>query len=92
MECLYIQPLSLLAIPQSEVKRSETCLKTVQRLSHCLSTIRESISGVDGTVQLQSEVRSLSREERQELLHKADLPVVIPTDHALAMKADMSLS
>ena len=80
-----------MAIPQSEVKSSEACSKTVRRLSHCLSGIREAVSGGDAIVQFQSEVRCLSREERQQLLQKADLPVVIPTDHALAMKADLSL-
>ena len=40
------------------------------------------MSGGDAIVQLQSEVRFLSREERQQLLQKADLPIVIPTDHA----------
>lgn len=37
---------------------------------------------------LQAEVRSLSREE---LLGTAGLPIEIPTDQALAMKADLSL-
>ena len=36
-------------------------------------------------------MRSLSKEEREELLGKAGLPIEIPTDHALAMKADLSL-
>ena len=81
-----------MAVPQSEVKSSEACSKTLRRRSHCLSSIREAVSGGDAIVQLQSEVRCLSREERQQLLQKADLPVVIPTDHALAMKADLSLS
>ena len=79
-----------MAVPQSEVKSS--CSQTLRRRSHCLSSIREAVSGGDAIVQLQSEVRCLSREERQQLLQKADLPVVIPTDHALAMKADLSLS
>lgn len=50
------------------------------------------MSGGDSLPQLQCEIRCLSKEERQQLLHGAGLPVVIPTDHALAMKADLSLS
>ena len=78
--------------PQSQVRSSEACSKILQLRSHCLSSIREAVSGGNSTTQLQSEIRCLSKEERQQLLHKADLPVVIPMDHALAMKADLSLS
>ena len=87
-----VQPLGIMPVPQSQVKSSEACSKTLQRRSHCLSSIREAVSGGNSTTQFQSEIRCLSREERQQLLHKADLPVVIPTDHALAMKADLCLS
>ena len=41
--------------------------------------------------QLQSEMRSLSKEEREEVLQSAHLPVVVPTNHALALKADLAL-
>ena len=81
-----------MAVPESEVKSSEASSKTLWRRSHCLSSIREAVSGGNAIVQLQSEVRCLSRGERQQLLQKADLPVIIPTDNALAMKADLSLS
>jgi len=42
-------------------------------------------------VQLRSELRALSKEEREELLQSAGLPIEIPPDHALAMKADLAL-
>ena len=32
----------------------------------------------------------MSKEQRELLLQQAQLPVVIPTDHALAVKADLS--
>lgn len=48
------------------------------------------ISGGDSVVQLQSEIRCLSLEERQEVLKGANLPVVIPPEHVLAMKSDLS--
>lgn len=49
------------------------------------------MSGGDALTQLQSEVRCLSKDERQELLQEAGLPIVIPADHSLAMKADLAL-
>ena len=49
------------------------------------------VSGGDASSQLQAEVKLLSDDERKELLGEIGLPVVIPTDHALAMKADLSL-
>lgn len=36
-------------------------------------------------------MRSLSKAQREELLGQAGLPVRIPTEQALAMKADLSL-
>lgn len=42
-------------------------------------------------MQLKSEVRCLSKDERQEILKGANLPITIPADHVLAMKADLSL-
>ena len=80
-----------MTVPQCRVKSSEASQKTVLRRSHCLSTLREAVSGGEAVTQLQSEVRCLSKEERQELLRGAGLPVVIPADHALALKADLSL-
>lgn len=42
-------------------------------------------------MQLCSELQSLTAEDRQKLLLDASLPLSIPPDHALAMKADLSL-
>jgi hypothetical protein len=36
-------------------------------------------------------VRSLSKKEREDILQEAQLPIMIPTDHALAMKADLAI-
>lgn len=38
-----------------------------------------------------AEIKALSKVERESLLHEAQLPIVIPTEHALAMKADLAL-
>jgi len=49
------------------------------------------ISGGDAYIQMESELCALSPEEREALLHGANLPVQIPPDHALAIKADLAL-
>ena len=56
-----------------------------------LSQVRSVVSGGDTRAQFQAEIKSLSNEERKELLGQVGLPVIIPTDHALAMKADLAL-
>ena len=40
---------------------------------------------------LASEIRCLTKAEHEELLQDAQLPVVIPTEHALAVKADLEI-
>lgn len=70
---------------------SEACKKTLKRRSDSIGVIREVTSGGDSTIQLRAEIQSLTENEREELLAQAKLPVVIPTNHALAMKADLSI-
>ena len=65
--------------------------KTLQRRSQQIGQAHTIVSGGDAFFQLQAEVKLLSDDERKELLGEIGLPVVIPTDHALAMKADLSL-
>ena len=55
------------------------------------SKIRESVSGGDSLVQLQSEIRCLSKEERESLLKGVGLPITIPAEHVLAMKANLCI-
>ena len=78
-------------VPSCRVPSSEASKKTLLRRSHHLAKARESISGGASVVQLQSEIRCLSKEDRQEILKGANLPIIIPTEHVLAMKADLSL-
>lgn len=73
------------------VKSSEACPKTVSHRTQTLTALRKSISGDDITVQLQSELRALTKEERAVVLKEANLPVEIPPDYALAMKASLAL-
>lgn len=79
-------------VPQGQVKSGEASSKTLQRRSHCLSGLLEVVSAGDGKSQLSHEIKLFSKEEREQLLNMADLPVVIPAGQGLAMKADLSLS
>jgi len=56
-----------------------------------LAAAREYISGGESSVQLKAELKVLNREERKDLLQSVQLPVQIPTDHSLAMRADLAL-
>ena len=73
------------------VPSGEACSKTQKRRSDVISRVRSIASGGNTTIQLEAEIKALTKGERDELLHQAQLPVVIPTDHALAMKADLGL-
>lgn len=78
-------------VPGCRVPSSEASKTTLLRRSHHLAKARENISGGASIVQLQSEIRCLPKEDRQEILKGANLPITIPTEHVLAMKADLSL-
>ena len=62
---------------------------TLQQCTCQLSKVRALTSGKDSSVQLQAEVHALSKEQREELLGQAELPMRIPTEQALFMKADL---
>ncbi len=80
-------------VPGCRVPSSEASKTTVLRRSHHLAKIRDTISGgaSSSVVQLQSEIRCLSKEEREEILKGVNLPITIPPDHVLAMKASLGL-
>lgn len=63
----------------------------MKRRTEGISLVRSITSGGDSTAQMAAEVKALSKEERESILQEAQLPIFIPTDHALAMKADLSL-
>ena len=52
-----------------------------------LESVRDIISESDNSAQFVAEVNYLSQSQREELLQQVKLPVVIPADHSLAMKA-----
>ena len=72
-------------VPSSEISR------TVKSRVKVIDTVREGASGKDSSFQLMAEVNYLSQEQREGLLQQAQLPLVIPTDHALALKANLSI-
>ena len=73
------------------VTSSKASARTLKRRTETFSKVRSIISGRDNMAQLASEIRSLTKAECEELLQDAELPVVIPTEHALAMKADLEI-
>jgi hypothetical protein len=73
------------------VSSAEASPATLARRSHKLASARDLISGGESSVQLKAELKILGREERNKLLESAQLPIVIPTNHSLAMKADLAL-
>lgn len=79
-------------VPGCRVPSSDASRRTVKRRTDGIGRVRSVTSGGDVAAQLASEVKSLSKAEREELLKEAQLPVIIPTDHALAIKADLALS
>ena len=69
------------------VKNSEASIKTIVRRTRSISQLRTYVSGGDVSVQMRSELQALSKNDREELLREANLPVQTPPppDHALAL-------
>ena len=78
-------------MPGCRVPTADASKRTVERRSEVLSAMRQIASGGDTSAQFAAEVKSLSQVEREDLLQQAQLPVVIPADHALVMKADLGI-
>lgn len=86
------QPITLVPVAGCRVPSSDASRRTVKRRSEDIGRVRSFTSGGDTRAQIAAEVKSLSKVEREELLQKAQLPVYIPTEHALAMKADLGIT
>ena len=78
-------------VPGCRVSSSEASARTVKRRIEVLDTVREIASGSDSSAQFAAELNYLSQDQREELLQQVQLPLVIPADHALAMKADLAI-
>lgn len=62
----------------------------MRRKSQGIGVVRGVTSGGDTTSQMANEIKILSKAERESLLSKARLPILVLTNHALAMKADLA--
>lgn len=86
-----LKPITLVQVPAGRVESSTACTKTVLNRTRVLSAVRGITSCSDNTSQLAAEVKALSKVERQSLLEQAQLPISVPANDALAMKADLSM-
>ena len=78
-------------VPKATVPTSKASAKTGARRNQALHQLRDTISGGDSSRQMQEEIRSLSKGERQKILKEANLTIDIPPEHSVAMKADLAL-
>lgn len=81
----------MVKVSECRVPSSDASIRTVKRRSEGIGRVRSITSGGESVVQLASEIKFLTKEEREGLLLDARLPIVIPTDHALSMKADLGI-
>lgn len=67
--------------------------RTLKRRSLEIESVREVISKGSSMEQLQYEIKTLSKQDRESLLESAiSSPLVIPSAEVLAMKADLSVT
>ncbi len=78
-------------VSSSRVPSSSASARTLKRRTGVLDSVRDFVSGRDSNAQLAAEVTCLSKSQREELLKQVQLPLVIPVDHSLAMKADLAI-
>ena len=78
-------------VAECRVPSSDASKRTVRRRNDNIGEVRSITSGGEALVQLASEIKSLNKEDREGLLLEAQLPIVIPVDHALSMKADLGI-
>lgn len=88
---LPIQPITLAKVTLPTVSSDEASMKTLRRRSGELEVHRSTISKGASVVQLRSEVKSLSNEDRQALLEGLEFKIQLPAITGLALKTDLSL-
>ena len=76
-----------MTVSSSSVPAGEACSRTVRRRVQQVHSLRDALG-----VQLEDEVKALSKGERELLLKEVALPVAIPIDHTLALKSSLSIS
>jgi hypothetical protein len=88
---IYIQPLVYMRLTRPRKPSTDVSRRTLQRRVQELHQVRERVSMGASSVQLQVEVQSLTKDERQQLLRDAGFSVDIPAEVGLALKADLAL-
>lgn len=80
-------------VTNSRVSSTQASSKTVRGRSRELSQHRKVCSGGEQAYQLSKEVKDCSVEEREKILEDLQngFKIQIPTNHALAMKADLGI-
>ncbi len=86
---LSMKPLSFFRVTSPHVATTDASHKTVRRRSSEVALVRDTVSGGAASAQLEDEVASLSRAERQKLLASGSFSVQVTANDALAMKADL---
>ena len=81
----------MVQVPGCRVPTADASKRTIERRTEVLGHVRQLASGGDISAQFAAEIKVLNTAEREDLLHQAQLPVVIPANHALAMKADLGI-
>ena len=88
----FVLPLTLVRVPKTSAPTTSVSSKTVTGHAKAISAVKEVVSGGDPSRQLQLEVKSLPREEREQLLHGPGFHISVPMGQGLAMKYDVGLS
>lgn len=80
-------------VPSPRVSTESVTTKTVKQRSFQLSSIQKSISGGESSerIQLQSEIKLLSTEDREKLLDDIGIHSETSAEQGLALKADLSI-
>ncbi len=81
----------MIQVPQCRVTTASASRRTVGRRSDFLSAVRQIASGGDSSEQFAAELQAISKSEREDIIQSAQLSVVVPVDHSLAMKADLGI-
>ena len=74
-------------MPTKSVEASCATKKTLHRR---IQKIREARIALG--IELEEEIRALSKQQRQNLLREVGLPLEIPIDHTLAIKSNLAIS
>ena len=90
-----LQPISLIRVTTPCVESSIASTRTLKRWSSELESVRDFVSKGASASQLEYELRTKTKEEREAILHTAmgtATSITIKADDVLAMKADLTIT